>query len=804
MTLVVVNDVLVLRRTTGENASHYINCAEFCLLTFVITGQTSLCLLFEQLLIRRIVYTTNKTLQKTWRQGVDRIPENLISVVVKENTTATEITYTKNKEVSIGDLIQVIKTTTTTIINTTYKNNYYANYRYTFYNRPDANNEKVVIKPVFVGESPTTEDYKDPSLWYNLSLWENIKNTSRTSMLNKDNEQVVQCYDTDIATQLNPYLGFNSEFPELTESFTLESESTEITPILDSAGELTGTELHSTKYLSGTLATTDDWKSAIYGPYETIVRNSELPKDQTKSSTRTYNATYKINENVPDESSSSTIQTYHDELYLNLAISHKDVTEKDAIKAYSARVKKCKYLNVGKELSDIYGVDICPIGLKVDEETGQSSWVLDPNSLYINFTSLGITTQSSTGEVIYNDINGTIERINVSGAINDYHLIDRKYVITTGMVEAGLIQSLPASMDTLETLYTFNATKNEVQEVRTINDNIDITYDSYYYKAYRLIMEKQAEAEFVSLITADENNKLALKFFMPVIPVSSPTIYTSTINFLNVMQDPNFNLKYNTLHLEKIIDIDSITGEKSITTNNFKLSRYNLQNENVDSFYYNFAIDSKDLWSKLGFVPCQIQWDRTTVMSYNSTNKADESESVEQVYPIYTIKGVYYSETPYMGPIYTPTAIKLESFGENIKTALIKRITLPSEYNIIKLLATTENTTLFNTYFNKSTHYAQRLMNLSIPKTIEVKMTQNNDIEEFLNSNEIVDSIANIGQYQVVRDNQTTIAAIQQQLVINSTIEIPDEKPIYVFLTNGNQIYSLMDTVATLNVEYIN
>ena len=111
------------------------------------------------------------------------------------------------------------------------------------------------------------------------------------------------------------------------------------------------------------------------------------------------------------------------------------------------------------------------------------------------------------------------------------------------------------------------------------------------------------------------------------------------------MQDPNFNLKYNTLHLEKIIDIDSITGEKSITTNNFKLSRYNLQNENVDSFYYNFAIDSKDLWSKLGFVPCQIQWDRTTVMSYNSTNKADESESVEQVYPIYTIKGVYYSET---------------------------------------------------------------------------------------------------------------------------------------------------------------
>ncbi len=53
--LVIVNNVLVLRRTTGKYASHYVNCAKLCLLTLVITGQTSLGLLFEQFLIGRIV-----------------------------------------------------------------------------------------------------------------------------------------------------------------------------------------------------------------------------------------------------------------------------------------------------------------------------------------------------------------------------------------------------------------------------------------------------------------------------------------------------------------------------------------------------------------------------------------------------------------------------------------------------------------------------------------------------------------------------------------------------------------------------
>ena len=122
----------------------------------------------------------------------------------------------------------------------------------------------------------------------------------------------------------------------------------------------------------------------------------------------------------------------------------------------------------------------------------------------------------------------------------------------------------------------------------------------------------------------------------------------------------------------------------------------------------------------------------------------------------------------------------------------------------MKLTTSTDHSMIFNTYFNKTVHYAQQLMLLTIPKTIEVKMTQNKDIEEFLNSNKVVDSVANIGQYQVVRENEPSIHAIQQQLVINSTLELPDNSPVYVFLTNGNQIYSLMDTVATLNIEYIN
>lgn len=483
----------------------------------------------------------------------------------------------------------------------------------------------------------------------------------------------------------------------------------------------------------------------------------------------------------------------------------------NAIKALSVRIKKAKTDDTqeskGFELNDIFGVDICPL-YKLN---GESEWKLDLSSKHIKFDSIKVI-HNGNDESIYTQIDGTIERgDNILNAnkysfnLFEYYLIDRKYTIDSGMCSAGIINMspLPTEQAPFEDLFNFNSNNSIVKEVKAINSNIDLTYDNYYYLAYRMIMEKGAESNFIFLTTADENNKLGIRFFSPVIPITSDTIYTNTLDFLKVMQDPNFNLKTTTTKMEQLIEINDTDGTFNLIDNNYKFTKYNNENVNVDDFFYNFEINKNDLWSKLGFVPPKIEYNCSNLISHKSSNKADESNTNEQVYPIYTIKGIYYSETLYKGPVKLQQPIKIESINQN-DMGVIKKIILPKEYDIFKFLSSDENTVLFNTYFNKTVHYATQLMMLSIPKTIEVKMTQNKDVEQYLNSNEITDSIANIGQYQVVRDNSATISAIQQQLIINSTVEIPDDKPIYVFLTNGNQIYSLMDTVATLNIECIN
>ena len=53
--VLVHHDVLVLRRTTGVDTCLNVNCTKLCLLTYFEALETCLCLLFEQLLVRRIV-----------------------------------------------------------------------------------------------------------------------------------------------------------------------------------------------------------------------------------------------------------------------------------------------------------------------------------------------------------------------------------------------------------------------------------------------------------------------------------------------------------------------------------------------------------------------------------------------------------------------------------------------------------------------------------------------------------------------------------------------------------------------------
>ena len=487
--------------------------------------------------------------------------------------------------------------------------------------------------------------------------------------------------------------------------------------------------------------------------------------------------------------------------------------ETPTVNSFIARLRKLSIESEGQqtEILSCFGLDIANLVHDGTQWTPSFSGNDDSSSVTINASvQFRSSAHNATVGVVC-----SIKRSPNGDTANasEFKLLDRHYMLTKGEVSNGSIRSYPPSIP-IDDLFTLNSDEHSEETTYTARENRDLLYDPYYNDAYKLILQTKA-GDVPSFVTPSvtTDNKLCLKWYTSIIPVTTPTIYTTTLNFLNVMKDPNFETKFRTELMQKVLTYDGYnnTGTQTLTTNNYKLSRYTKQSNLVDSYYYNFQIDKKDLWYKLGFTPCIIDYNKSTIMSYNSTHKADESDNPNKLHPVYLIKGIYYSECLYNGPIRIPSVQRLDSSDQDTGVSDVHQIILPAGYDLMKLLINQDNETLtnqdynlFNTYFCKTFHYAPRLANLSIPKTIEIKLTQNKDIEEYLNSNEIVDSIASIGQYKVVRDNEATIASIQQSLEINSTIEIPDSNPIYVYLTNGNEVYSIMDTVATLNVEYIN
>ena len=380
-----------------------------------------------------------------------------------------------------------------------------------------------------------------------------------------------------------------------------------------------------------------------------------------------------------------------------------------------------------------------------------------------------------------------------------YDMLSALINVNTGTLASGKLVKVPGFESVPSTLLEIDKSNPITVRTTDTSKNEDLKNDLYFNELLNGILNDN-EYKFFTLLTGNNNDKVGFQSSFDMIPVTCDTIYSNSTNFLNIVQDPNFQTKYTTNVLPKVTNYNS-PDNYSLTEDNYKLSYYVKQNELIDNYYYNFAIDGVDVWKKLGFNPCKFEHSRNTITEFQANANPDEADISTEFEPTYFIKGVYYSETNYHGPITLQHKSRI-----TVSTGVGTRDTiLPEGYNIKNFLTTGDTSTadIFNTFFYKKSHVADWLPNLSIPKTIEVKITQNKDVEEYLNSNEIVDSIANIGTYEVVRENEPMINAIQQQMNINQTIELPPNDELYVFLTNGNHIYSLMDTAATLNVEYI-
>ena len=327
-------------------------------------------------------------------------------------------------------------------------------------------------------------------------------------------------------------------------------------------------------------------------------------------------------------------------------------------------------------------------------------------------------------------------------------------------------------------------------------NNINLLYDTYFYDILNnLIFNKNN----FTLGTNFGNPKLSLEFGFDLIPVTSSTVFTNTENFLDVIEQPNFNIDNTTIKMPNILNYNKRKIE--LTNDNYKLNSYKSQTSYVDDYYYNFTID-EDLWKKLGFNPCLININTNSLINFDLNEDIDATLDENRINPAYLIKGKYYSEQIYTGPIIAPRRYLITDKRE-VESDLIKQYKIKTyEINAGDDIKNIDESVL-NTYFLKNNHFAENMINLTIPTNVDVKITQNMDVEKYLNSNEIIDSLASVGSYGVIRPNEPAYDSIQQSITINSTINIPDNSSMFVFLTSPNQRYPIISSEATLNVEYI-
>lgn len=360
--------------------------------------------------------------------------------------------------------------------------------------------------------------------------------------------------------------------------------------------------------------------------------------------------------------------------------------------------------------------------------------------------------------------------------------------VTTGNMQQGRLTE--PTVKNFKNLTSDANAKDTTYQTNDIVENQELLFDTYFNTIRSNIA---SEKKSFTLLEMYGNPARGIQFGFDCIPVTSAPVKSKTLDFLNVTQDINFNEDHDCFKMNNVVDYDK--GTYSIIKNAYELNDYEDRVQYADHFYYNFTIDD-DLWKRLGFNPCVVNYDN--LIRYDRYDKTLDADTV------YAIKGKYYSEEIYNGPVYTPHDINIKSkkmikVTETSSRRVVTTSTVKPTENILEL----DNTTL-NNYFNKKIHYGERMAELSIPTNIDIHVTQNEDVEKIVNDvDRFVNGAGLIGSYNIIRPNEPVYNNIQQSIPIDTTITLPDRGAMYVYLSSPNQRYPIINSISMLNVEYI-
>lgn len=397
---------------------------------------------------------------------------------------------------------------------------------------------------------------------------------------------------------------------------------------------------------------------------------------------------------------------------------------------------------------------------------------------YGNLTYI-ISSRIKTGTGSYEDKPGVYTYMNTL-AIND------------GLLKTGTLTSANSSK-IIEEMITYDNSEQNLSKTNDyiITKNVELLYDNYFNDLIDIYTNQK---KFIELdYNYADASKPRYKFGFKLLPVSIDIIYPR-------VEDYTKTYSYNTDEiltklLPKIIEYND--NKYELTRNFFTRQEYSIESSVIDSYLYNFTqID--DLSYNMGLVPIKLNVNDKTVPNYNLSNNLDVIENEQLLDEVaYMIKGRYYSECLYAGPMYTQKTYSLKKVLSNNRSSTIYNLSEPN----IDLSMLFADEFIYNSFVT-NVHYSDNTADLSLPKKINVLMTLNYDVEQLLNSS-YEESSTSLGSYEL-QSTETLNSNISQKINMNVNVTIPENEPIYVYITGNEYSYALMNLNAVLDVEYIN
>lgn len=415
---------------------------------------------------------------------------------------------------------------------------------------------------------------------------------------------------------------------------------------------------------------------------------------------------------------------------------------------------------------------------------------------YVNMYYLFIGRENKEDEVLFRErtkinfngvdyfISAYVSNVNEGEIVNNgiYNFMNT-LKCNSCYIKSGLINTQDSNDISNDITYERTAENLDTIKEYSVNKNSDLLFDTYFNDLYDTYTNG---GKFLTL----NNNVLSdvYVFSFKLLPVTVDNLIQQ-----NVDEYVKLN-KYNidTITTELLPKVVEYNGDDFVLTDNiFNLNEYDNGESKINTFLYTFS-QTNDLSYNMNLSTVKVTVNTKSVLKYNSGYATDEINNKDIIEDIaYIIKGTYYSEFIYNGPVYTKQYYTFNNSNSTLKYNLTE-----TNIDISRLL---NDSDIYNNFV--ATSFNNNNIDLSILNKIRIIMTTNFDVEQKINNED----------KNLVSTNETNVFEIQtsdtSKLIlknINLNITIPKDESIYVYIVGSEYNYALMNNNATLEIEYVN